>query len=406
MSAGHGLRIAYMVSRFPAASETFVVRELDAVAAADPELELSLLSLFPSNDRFVHERARPWLQRLHRPSPPEGARALGHWALRSPLRLAGAVASIVRAGWRDPRLLARSLATVPIAAAQARRIRDARVDHVHAHFASYPTLAAWLCGRLTGISYSFTAHAYDIFITQTMLESKVREAQFVATISEFNRRFLRAYGGDSETPVAVVHCGVDPTEYAFEPRSVPPDGEVRGLCVAGLQEKKGHAVLLEALASAPGLERLRVDLVGGGPLRGELEAWARELGLANRVRFHGPLEETAVREMLAGADLFVLPSVIASDGQMEGLPVALIEALACGVPAVSTRLSGIPELIDDRRTGLLAEAGNPDSLAEALEWLLGGGELDLEAARRLVESEFDVRRSGEQMVDLFEARVG
>ena len=113
-----------------------------------------------------------------------------------------------------------------------------------------------------------------------------------------------------------------------------------------------------------------------------------------------------MREMLAGADLFVLPSVIASDGQMEGLPVALIEALACGVPAVSTRLSAIPELIDDRRTGLLAEAGNPDSLAEALEWLLGGGELDLEAARRLVESEFDVRRSGEQMVDLFEARGG
>ena len=116
---------------------------------------------------------------------------------------------------------------------------------------------------------------------------------------------------------------------------------MRALCVAGLQEKKGHAVLLEAIAWHPALERL--ESTWSAAARCAAARAARgELGIAGRVRFHGPLEEAEVRELLERADLFVLPSIIASDGQMEGLPVALIEALACGVPAVSTRLSGIP----------------------------------------------------------------
>jgi glycosyltransferase involved in cell wall biosynthesis len=392
-------KIAYIVSRFPAASETFVVRELNALVA-DHEVEVTLMSLFASNDGFLHEEAKPLLAGLRRPRPAEAAIASGYWLVRRPLRLLGLVARVLAGTWRHPRTLARSLATLPLAAAHARTVRDERIGHVHAHFASYPALAAWLCGRLVGVPYSFTAHAYDIFVSQDLLAEKVAGAEFVVTISEFNRRFLRDFGGDRMTPVEVVHAGVDPRRYTFRERTIPGRGPVAALCVATLQEKKGHAVLLEALASAPELERLNVELVGGGELRGPLEAQVAALGLGERVRFLGAREEAEVRTMLDRADLFVLPSLIAADGQMEGLPVVLIEALACGLPSVATRLSGIPELISDRETGVLAEPGDAASLAAALTWVVDGCELDLAAGRRLVELEFDVRKSAARMAEL------
>jgi len=253
------------------------------------------------------------------------------------------------------------------------------------------------------VSYSFTAHAYDIFASQDLLAAKLGEAEFVVTVSDFNRRFLRGYGGDQSTPVVVCHPGIDPREYEFRARSIPRHGPVRALCVASLVEQKGHSILLQALATTPALNRVSVDLVGAGELRDDLERRSHELGLGERVRFHGPRTESEVRTMLDHADLFVLPSIIVSNGYMEGLPSALVEALACGVPAVSTRISGIPELIEHRRTGVLAEPGDPESLASELDWLVEGGELDLAAGRRLVEEKFDLRRSAARMAELLHA---
>ena len=397
-------RVAYLVPRFPVASETFIVRELNALVGSE-SFDVTLLSLFPSTDGFVHEAARPWLPRLRRPGPREAAAATGYWLARRPLSLLGAIARVVTGSWRHPQTLARSLATLPIAAAHARTVREEEIGHVHAHFAALPGLAAWLCGRLCEVPYSITAHAYDLFLSQDLLAMKISEAEFVVAISEYNRCFLRRYGGDLSTPVAVVHCGIDPREYEFRERSVPRHGPVRALCVARLVEKKGHAVLLEALATTPELSRVSVDLVGGGELADELERRTRVLGLGDRVRFHGPRTESEVRAMFDRADLFVLPSIIVSDGEMEGLPVVLIEALACGVPAVSTRISGIPELIAHGRTGVLAEPGDSVSLADALRWLVGGGTLDLAGARRLVEEQFDVQQSAAHIAELFRASL-
>lgn len=397
-----GPRIAYVVQRFPVTSETFIVRELNALVAREG-FDVTLMSLFPSSDSFLHEAARPWLHRLRRPLPSEAAGATGYWLTRRPMRLLRAMIQIVAGAWRHPRVLVRSLATIPLAAAHARTIRTEGISHVHAHFAALPTLTAWLCGRLCRVSYSFTAHAYDIFASQDLLAAKLGEAEFVVTVSDFNRRFLRGYGGDQSTPVVVCHPGIDPREYEFRARSIPRHGPVRALCVASLVEQKGHSILLQALATTPALNRVSVDLVGAGELRDDLERRSHELGLGERVRFHGPRTESEVRTMLDHADLFVLPSIIVSNGYMEGLPSALVEALACGVPAVSTRISGIPELIEHRRTGVLAEPGDPESLASELDWLVEGGELDLAAGRRLVEEKFDLRRSAARMAELLHA---
>ena len=394
-------RIAYGVSRFPTATETFVVREMNALEDGYQDIEIeALMALFPSSAPFLHPMAERWTGRVRRPDPTQGLRAIAWWTARRPLRLLRAIADVVRTGWRSPRFLGRSLTTLPIAAAHARRIQAEGIEHVHVHFASYPTLSAWLIRRLTGVPYSFTAHAYDLFKDQSMLAMKLAEAEFVVTISEFNRRFLGDYGGDETTPVHVVHCGIDPGAYPFLPRPIPSTGPVKAACVAALEEKKGHAVLLEALANGgPELERITVDLVGDGPLRAELEQRAETLGISGRLRFHGRLDERSVREILDGADFFVLPSVVARDGQMEGLPVALMEALASGLIAISTDLSGIPELIRDGETGYLAEPGDASSLAATLARAISG-DLDPRAGRDLVESEFSISGTAAAMHEL------
>jgi colanic acid/amylovoran biosynthesis glycosyltransferase len=385
------MKVAYLVSRFPAVSETFVLRELDAVAG---EVDVELRSLFPAyDDGVVHPAAAPWLARLRRPGALAGLRALAWWLARRPLRTLNVLATVAVAYARVPRVLPRALATVPLAAAHARELR---ADHVHAHFATYPALAAWVAWRLTGTPYSFTAHAHDLFVHQAMLARKAADAAFVAAISDYNRRFLLARAPGAR--VHVIHCGVDPGAYRYRARE--PVEAPRIACVAALRAPKGHVYLLRALA---GLEGAQLELVGDGPERAGLEAEAARLGIA--VRFHGNLPEPAVAAVLAGADVFALPSVIAPDGDMEGIPVALMEALAAGLPAVATRHSGVPELIHDGETGYLAEPGDVDGLREALRRAMRDPGVGA-AGRALVEREFDLRGSARRLVEHFRAVSG
>jgi colanic acid/amylovoran biosynthesis glycosyltransferase len=402
------MRIAYLVSRFPSVSETFVLRELDAVAAA-PDVEVLLHSLFPAQDEsIVHPAAQPWSERLWRAGAGEGAAALAWWLLRRPGRTLAVVAAVATAYARVPRVLPRALATIPLAAAHARRLQAERVEHVHAHFATYPALAAWIAWRLTGVRYSFTAHAHDLFIHQAMLARKAADAAFVVAISRYNERFLLARGGRHPPRVHVVHCGVHPDRFAFRVRRPEPGRAPVIACVAALRPPKGHAVLMRALAGAPApLADARLELVGDGPLRAELETLAQTLGIAGRVRFNGSLPEDAVAALLAGADLFVLPSLIAADGDMEGVPVALMEALAAGLPAVATRQSGVPELIRDGVSGHLAEPGDAASLRTAMLEALDEAdpEARARAGRELVEREFDQLRSARRLLELFRAQA-
>jgi glycosyltransferase involved in cell wall biosynthesis len=401
------VRIAYVVSRFPLASETFVLRELNAVDGRDG-LEVELLSLFVPVRPFAHPEAQRWVGRVRRPDARTAARDAGYWLARRPLTLLRAAAEVAWAHRRNPARLARALATVPLAASHARTVRRDGIVHVHAHFATYPALTGWLCRRLTGIGYSFTAHAHDLYVDRSQLATYVAEADFVATISAFNQRFIAEHAPGTTTPVELVRCGVAPAGYVHHRRTLPGHGPVRALCVASLEEYKGHRVLLDALAAEPGLERLAVDLVGAGSLEAALREQARALGLEGRVCFLGPRTQDEVAELLAAADVFVLPSVVAGDGQMEGIPVALMEALASGLPTVTTRLSGIPELVQDGVTGTLATPGDPADLARALRAVLEDPAAALQradAGRALVEREFDVERSAARMRSLLRDAV-
>jgi glycosyltransferase involved in cell wall biosynthesis len=396
------VRVAYLVSRFPTVAETFVLREFSAVAE---EVELELHSLFPpAPEAVVHPAAVPWVARLRRPGAAEGLRALAYWLVRRPARTAGVVGAVVAGHARRPRVLVRALATVPLAAAHARRFRAERIDHIHAHFATYPTLAAWIAHRLTGTPYSFTPHAHDLFVHQSMLARKAADAAFVVAISEYNRRFLLEHAG--APAIHIVHYGVDPDRFAFRVRP-EGDGPPRIACVARLVPYKGHSILLRAVAGAPPpLAGATLELVGDGELRESLEREAAQLGV--QARFHGSVPEGAVAEVLDAVDAFALPSVIAPDGDMEGIPNALIEALAAGLPAVSTRQSGVPELIRDGETGYLAEPGDVEGLRDALVRALTEDDpaRRAHAGRALVEAEFNTRGSAHRLVELFTAVSG
>jgi len=403
-------RIAYIVSRFPQVSETWFVREIDALDATG-DFDISLLSLFSPMDPTVHPAAKRWLAVLRQGSVAGALRGVPYWLVHNPSALLGSLPPIIWAFGRNPKLLARSVVTWAIALGHARIVRSRDIEHLHAHFATYPALAAWVVGRLTDVPYSFTAHAHDIYIDQSFLRRLLQDASFCCTVSEFNAAFLARYDAEGRTPLHVVHMGVDPDRYVFRPRTPPRGGTVRVACVASLREYKGHRVLFEALAfGRPGpLDRVELDVVGSGELREKLEELARALGIAERVRFLGALTEPQVAELLERAHLFVLPSIIVKgSGWMEGIPVSLMEAMAVGLPVVTTRLSGVPELVRDEQTGLLADESDPVSLAESLtravEEPAGDVERRLTAARALVEAEFDARVCARRMAELLLAR--
>jgi len=401
-TASEPFRLAYFASRFPTTTETFVVRELNAVAA-DPRIEADLYALFPTPRGVVQESARQWTDKVHRARPLPCMAALARWARRRPLRLASTATLVVKDHFRKPRVLIRALTTFAVAAVHAETLEASGTMHVHAHFASYPALAAWVCERLTGVPYSFTAHAHDLYTAPLGVRRRAADAKFVVSISEFNRRLLGKLAPDS-APVHVVHCGVDTDLYRPAAHAPPRIGTVRALCVASLREKKGHRVLFEALAKEPALDRIEVDLAGDGPLRAELQQLAERLGLASRIRFHGDLTEKVVAEMLRSADIFVLPSVVERNGDTEGIPVALMEAMAAGLPVVTSRLSGVPELVRQGETGLLADPGDVSGLADRLTELLSEPDAAVAraaAGRALVECEFSLTSSAARLTTLF-----
>lgn len=400
--------VAYLVSRFPVTSETFIVRELDAIDRTN-RYDLQIRSLFPAPDTAVHDIARRWVPQLVRPSTQAAAIGLFWAAVTRPLKFASVVTAVIAGYARRPPLLVRALTTVLLACAHARQLAgSARSVHVHAHYATYPALAAWVCHRLAGASYGFTVHAHDLYVDTSMLDRKIADARYVVTISRFNRELLEQHNAGG-TPIHVIHAGIDTAAYPFRARGIPAEGPVKALTVASLQQYKGHAVLLHAMAQGgPAVERMTLDLIGDGVLRAELEGLVDQLGLGDRVRFLGSCSEHHVRAALADADLFVLPSIVADDGQMEGLPVALMEALASGVPTISTSLSGIPEIVVDGETGMLAAPGDAADLNSTLTSMIERGPSAItlaQAGRTLVTGEFDLHSTVAALTGVLDENV-
>jgi colanic acid/amylovoran biosynthesis glycosyltransferase len=389
------LRVAYIVSRFPKLSETFVLYELLALAELD--VDVSIYPLLRQDESVAHAEVARARSRVRYARLLSRATVAGfaRYLRRQPMALASVSWLVARGSFGRRRTFLASIATLPRAVAYARMLEVAKVEHVHAHFATHATTAALVIKRLTGIPYSFTAHAHDIYVDQRLLAEKTAEAAFVATISEFNRQFIARHSRPEDArKLHVVHCGVDTMLFA-PPVQRERVGPWRVVCVGSLEAKKGQRYLIEAcrILRARGLA-LECELIGAGDDRGALEAQIRAAELADVVALRGAQPRAVVLEAVRQADVVVLPSVVTASGKMEGIPVALMEALACARPVVATRISGVPELVVDDETGLLVEQRDAAALADALARLHGDPALAARlghAGRCKVMAEFDLR---------------
>ena len=392
-------KIAYVVKRYPRFSETFIVNEILAHEAAGWELEI--FSLRPPEDTHFQNA----ISRVRAPVTylrTEGLQLDDFWALaaRVEREMPGAwsVMGEGLAGGASIRDVCKA-----VFLAQAARARG--LAHLHAHFATSAATVARLAAKLTGLPFTFTAHAKDIFhesVDPADLRAKLRDAAAVVTVSDFNVAHLRETFGADAARVRRVFNGLD---LALFPYAAPVERPPRIVAVGRLVEKKGFGDLVEACAllAARGC-RFEALIVGSGEEEAALRAKIERTGLQGRVVMAGPRPQSEIIHLVQESAVMAAPCVVGRDGNRDGLPTVLLESMALGTPVVSTAVTGIPEVVRDGETGLLVAESSPAELADALERLLDDAALRVRlatGARRLIEEQFDVHANAAELGAIF-----
>jgi len=400
------MKVAYLVNQYPSVTHSFIRREIAALEARGVTVERHSIrptrgALPDPSDEAERGRTRPLLEggvlRL--------AAALGARAVADPLRFGRALGLAFRLGRRSDRGLGRHLAYLAEACLLRGRLAASGAEHLHAHFGTNPATVALLCHALGGPAWSFTVHGPEEFDRpgQLGLGEKMERAVFVVAVSHYGRSQLCRWSApEAWARLHVVHCGLDEDFLAAPATPVP--AAPRLVCVGRLAGQKGQPFLIEAAARlrAEGL-RFEVALVGDGPMRTEIEALIRRLGVEEQVRLLGWSDARGVRDQLRASQALVLPSLA------EGLPVAVMEAFALGRPVISTRIAGIPELVRPGENGWLVTPARVDELADAMREALTAPVDQLEAlghaGRERVGREFRAATEAATLERLFcEAR--
>jgi colanic acid/amylovoran biosynthesis glycosyltransferase len=400
-------KIAYIVSRFPHLPETFILREMISLEQLGWRIELYPLII--QRQEPIHAEARPWLARARAVPWISFGLLKANFVklLHQPRQYISLFWRVVRENFHSPKFLVRALLLFPRAVWMADQFKADNIEHIHAHYATHPGLVAWLIHRLTGIPYSITVHAHDIFVEKAMLATKLHDSVFVSAISEFNRQYLvNLLGPWIQPKTQIIRCGIDPACYGnkngFE---IATKGRLELISVGSLQPYKGQMYLVKACKELHkrGIP-FRCRIVGGGEMRPLLERAIREHQLSGLVELTGPRTQEQVSQLLPTANCYVQPSVITSSGKMEGIPVAIMEAMASGIPVVATSISGIPELVRHGDTGWLVPPEDAEALTDALEQVYHDpteAHKRAQAAKRWVLAEFELDSNVKKLSSLF-----
>lgn len=391
------MRIGYIVKQYPRYSETFVVNEILAHERAGHNVEI--FSLRPAMDSHFQDLL--WQVRGQVHYVPDGAKASDFWA-----ELSTALRDLPDAG---EALRGSSLETareVHQASWLATKAVQLGLEHLHAHFASTATSVARLTSRMVNIPYTFTAHAKDIFhdsVVSSQLSAKIRDAAAVITVSDFNLQYLRAAFPSESEQIHRVYNGLNLERFAFQP---PRRRRPKIVGVGRLVEKKGFDVLIRAaqVLLRQGRE-FECEIIGTGEQEAQLRQLIADVGVQDYVVMAGPRPQNGVIEALRTAAVLAAPCIVGSDGNRDGLPTVLLEAMALGTPCVSTDVTGIPEIVIDGHTGLLASQNDPQELAVALDRLITSPSLRVRLAteaRSRIERDFDVHRNAADLRRVFD----
>lgn len=408
------LCIGYVLKRFPRLSETFVLNEILELERRGIRVEIFSLLKPPEEQRhallsLVKARVTylPSAGNLGRLRMMEGMDAVA-------VSFSDLIQDVETTfGPLFPAKTPADVATLHLkAAALAVLARQRGVDHLHAHFTSDATTVSLLAGRLSGLGYSFSAHARDIFHTyqnpradDAMRRIKLNEARFCATVSDYNVRRLKRIA-----PGATVHRlynGVDLSRFVPAPERRQPDLIV---AVGRLIEKKGFGDLIEACRLlASDRPAIRCQIVGEGPLRDTLQTQIDAAGLEDHVEILGPRTQETLIGLMQRASVITLPCIVSQSGDRDGLPTVLLEGMALGQPVVTTTTSGGPEIVADGETGILCSPGDPKELAQALHSVLANPEDALgmgAAGRHRAEQLFSLERNVATLAGYFRDAAG
>ena len=404
------IKVGYVLKRYPRYSETFVVNEILAHEAVG--LDIDIFALRPTCDSHfqnIISKVRASVTHIRKPVQGRVSNSLNtlsptpasyFWAELQE------VALVIPDFWRKLAFAAGERASVVYQAAWlAREVRLRQITHLHAHFGSVATSVTRLAAHFADVPYTFTAHAKDIFhdsVNPEDMKRKIRDSAAVVTVSDYNRRYLRQVYGSVADGVQRIYNGLDLTQFAY---ASPQNRPAQIISVGRFVEKKGLSILIDACAL---LKQWGCDfhcqIVGTGELERELKTQIEKLELTAQVCIVGARPQNEVFELVQQAAVFAAPYIIGKDGNRDGLPTVLLEAMALGTPCVGTDVTGIPELIRHEQTGFIVPQENPNALALALQKLLENSSLRVKfatEARKLMESEFDIHANAASLRQLF-----
>lgn len=400
------MRIAFLVSEFPKLSESFILDQMIGMAALGHEVRV--FSESDPGESVIHSRSLRFIDRKTvEYYSPQRKSAKITYLVRLLMSNVSAIGALLRVfGIGRVKLAIKALYLY-------NAIRKERYDIIHCHFGRNGLMAAFL--KEMGIAGIYISTFYGYDLTQSNAQAKgfydslfARTDRIFAITENFRNRLLQL--GCPEEKIQIHHMGIQLDSFPFRERRIGPEGVIRILTAGRLTEKKGHAYALQALARLAGKGYpIRYQVAGDGPLRGKLEMLAAHLGISERVDFTGSFSQDDIRSVYEGAHIFLLPSVTASDGDQEGMPVVLMEAQASGMPIVATQHSGIPEVVADGIAGFLTPEKNIEALVDRLAYLIDNSK-DWprigRAGRLFVESQFDIAKLNLQMNEHYRKLAG
>lgn len=401
------LNVAYILHRFPYITETFIMREMYWVR--EHNVDINIFSLLPPKDTIVQEQAKELLPYAHYSSflSLNVIKAQLYFLFRSPSRYVKAFIKTVWQTHREISVLLRTLIIFPKSVYFAQKMEKIGIEHIHAHFVWLEGIAAGIAKDLLGITFTIHPHAFGLFMRdQKDVRAELQNASGVVTVSTHHREYIATLCPVIEQKdIGIVHYGLEVDRYKPASKQSRNGKVIRIVAVGDLCEKKGPEYLVDACALlAKRGYHFQCDFVGHGHLQKKLQAQIDRLGLQDRITLCGVQGLPQVLQKYHESDIFALPCVVARDGDRDGMPNVLIEAMACELPVVTTPVAGIPDLVTHEETGLLVKERDALTLADALENLIVDEamrkRLGKQARIKVLEG-FQIQNSAEKLVNIF-----